>query len=258
MMYDAIEKRVSVRKYKKEIEEGLLLKVEAWSKKLEPLNPDIPVQFHIIKEGEQVSKHFKSFMDRYMKVYAPHYVLITSKKRDNYLENIGYMGEQLVLKMASEGIGSCWVGSKFKARVLKEIINVPQEQEYIIMIAFGEPEKPLVNLIERKRKTISEISNGRIVSYDTIIKALQIAPSAINSQPWKVKIWKNEIHLYNDPPKKIYKKMVQSLNKIDLGIGLCHMVEEARYEGMEVEINIEPSKEADQGYFKTLYLSSLN
>ncbi|WP_105615967.1 nitroreductase family protein [Vallitalea okinawensis] len=255
-MYNAIEKRISIRKYSGGIGENLLSKVKAWSENLESLNPDIPVKFHVVKEGEQVSKYFKSFMDRYMKVYAPHYILVTTEKKDNYLENLGYMGEQLVLKMATEGIGTCWVGSNFKDHVVKQIIQIPQQQQYIIMIAFGKPENPLNSILERKRKALSEISNGRIVSYDTIIKALQIAPSAINSQPWKVKIWKNEIHLYYDAPKKIYKKMIQSLNKIDLGIGLCHMVEEARYEGMDVELVKDQEKKREQDYFMTLHLQS--
>ena len=37
-------------------------------------------------------------------------ILFYSEKKDNYLQNIGYIGEQLDLYLASLGIGALWLG----------------------------------------------------------------------------------------------------------------------------------------------------
>lgn len=39
-----------------------------------------------------------------------YFILFYSEKKDNYLQNIGYLGEQLDLYLTSKNIGTLWFG----------------------------------------------------------------------------------------------------------------------------------------------------
>ena len=83
-------------------------------------------------------------------------ILLYSEKKENYLQNIGYIGEQLDLYLASLGIGALWFG-----------IGKPDEQnynglDYVIMIAIAKVanDKFRKDMFKSKRKPLDEIWNG--------------------------------------------------------------------------------------------------
>ena len=90
------------------------------------------------------------------------------------MENIGFIFQQLALFLQSRGIGNCWAGMAS----LKE-----KNPNFVIAISFGKSDKMTRELSNFKRKKLSEISD---VSDERLIPA-QLAPSAINSQPWYFK-----------------------------------------------------------------------
>ena len=58
---------------------------------------------------------------------APHYITIFSQKKEGYLENVGFIFQQLDLYLASIGIGSVWYGlAKFKPKTAEaeELANL--------------------------------------------------------------------------------------------------------------------------------------
>lgn len=62
-----------------------------------PLIPDIKVDIKIVPEGT-ISKSRG----------GEYFILLYSEKKDNYLQNIGYIGEQLDLFLPSLNIGCLW------------------------------------------------------------------------------------------------------------------------------------------------------
>ena len=46
---------------------------------------------------------------------APYYLALYSEKKDNYMENIGFIFQQVSLYMQSLNIGNCWVGMATKS-----------------------------------------------------------------------------------------------------------------------------------------------
>ena len=105
---------------------------------------------------------------------APYYLAIYSDKKENYGLNIGFIFQQLSLYMQSLNIGSCWVGMGS----VKE-----KDPEFVILMSFGKSNDLKRDISKFKRKSLSKISDIE----DEKLKVAQLAPSAVNSQPWYFK-----------------------------------------------------------------------
>ena len=237
-MIQAINLRKSIRNYKdKSVSVEYLQKIKTIINDAKPLFDNIPMEVLLIEEGEKIKATFKGLMDKYTKVKAPHYLAFTSEIQEGHLENIGFMGEEIVLKLTELGIGTCWVGSAIKQEVFKSLVKVQDKQSYIILVAFGYPAEELKPVETRKRLDKSKLVTGAYEhQYETIIKALIDAPSAVNSQPWKLSINNNKFDLYLENRNILTKKMLKDMNRIDMGIGLSHLYNSAIELGYKVEL----------------------
>jgi len=177
--------------------------------KLKPLDDSIKVKIKIVKK-ESILRG------------QEYCILFYSEKKDNYLQNIGYLGEQLDLYLVSKNIGSLWFG-----------IGKPDEQQidgldYVIMIAIAKvdsPDKFRKDMYKSKRKELSEIWKGD--QYLDIANIVRFAPSACNTQPWKVETSNKKIKVYRyrkEGKRGIMPKdKVIYYNQIDMGIFLCFL-----------------------------------
>lgn len=149
-------------------------------------------------------------------------ILLYSEKKGNYLQNIGYLGEQLDLYLVSKNIGTLWYGLGKTEEASYEGLD------FVIMIAMSkidEEAKFRKDMFKSKRKEIDEIWLGDLIMGVTDI--VRFAPSACNTQPWIVEHTDNALHIYR------YKKQgkrgimpadkVSFYNRIDIGIFLCFL-----------------------------------
>ena len=212
-LYEMIFKRKSFHLFRnignEHITEDELKDIEKEFTKFKPLIEDIKVKIKIVKKGSILRGQ-------------EYCILFYSEKKDNYLQNIGYLGEQLDLYLVSKNIGTLWFG-----------IGKPDEKEYdgldfVIMIAIAKvdsPDKFRKDMYKSKRKELSEIWNGD--SYLEIANIVRFAPSACNIQPWKVEATAREIKVYRyrkEGKRGIMPKdRVIYYNQIDIGIFLCFM-----------------------------------
>ena len=60
--------------------------------------------------------------------------------------------------------------------------------------------------------------------YREAAEALRWAPSAVNKQPWRVICQDGRFHFYEKKDKGYVSDAVGDMQKIDLGIGLCHFM----------------------------------
>ncbi|MDO5435483.1 MAG: nitroreductase family protein [Clostridia bacterium] len=174
------------------------------------LYPDIRTALRIVPSSKV---HFRRD--------AEYCILIYSEKKDNYLLNAGYMGEQLDLYLVSRGIGTLWFG-----------IGKPDEPSYdgldhVIMIAIRKVNDGSLfrkNMYKAKRKPSEEIWQGDPFGLAEIAR---FAPSACNSQPWYVKSEAGTLTVfrYKKPGKRgiMPAGAVGYFNRIDIGIFLCFL-----------------------------------
>ena len=133
--------------------------------KVKPLDDSIDYRYDILNADEV------NIRTRWS---APYYLALYSEKKGNYMENIGFVFQQLSLYLQSIGIGSCWVGMA-SPKV--------KSDNFIITISFGRSDDITRDLSRFKRKSLMKISD---MEDERLIPA-RLAPSAINSQPWYFK-----------------------------------------------------------------------
>ncbi|MBQ2831611.1 nitroreductase family protein [Methanobrevibacter sp.] len=168
---------------------------------VEPLNDEIEFYYNILSSDEVNIRNRWS---------APYYLAIYSEKKGNYLENVGFVFQQVSLFMQSIGIGSCWDGL--------DSVKV-KNPDFVILIAFGKSEKMTRDISNFKRKDLSKISDFE----DDLLIPAQLAPSAINSQPWFFKHSSDGFDVYRVKQNIVKRQLLKRWNPIDVGIALAHM-----------------------------------
>lgn len=213
-LYDMIFKRKSFHLFRnigdKHITDDEIKDIENEFYNLKPLVKDIKVKMKIVKDSTTCKRG------------QEYCILLYSEKKDNYLQNIGYIGEQLDLYLVSKNIGTLWFG----------IGKVEEEQldglDFIIMIAIAKvdsDDKFRKDMYKSKRKELSEIWEGD--NYLNIANIVRFTPSACNTQPWIVESQKNElkVYRYKKPGKRGIMPVDKVIyyNQIDIGIFLCFL-----------------------------------
>ena len=210
-LYEMIFKRKSFHLFRnigdQHITDDELKDIESFFNKTKPLADNIKVKMKIVKDSTTCRRG------------QEYCILFYSEKKENYLQNIGYIGEQLDLYLVSKNIGTLWFG----------IGRVEEKQldglDFVIMIAIAKvdsPEKFRKDMYKSKRKELQEIWVGN--DYTDIGNIVRFAPSACNTQPWLVEVEKNKlmVYRYKKPGKRgiMPKDMVIYYNQIDIGIFL--------------------------------------
>ncbi|MGN1330971.1 MAG: nitroreductase family protein [Clostridia bacterium] len=213
-LYNMIFKRKSFHLFRnignEHITAAELKDIENQFSKFKPLIEDINVKIKIVEDSTTCKRG------------QEYCILLYSEKKDNYLQNIGYLGEQLDLYLVSKNIGTLWFG----------IGKVEEKQidglDFVIMIAIAKVDsssKFRKDMYKSKRKEVSEIWNGN--NYLDIANIVRFAPSACNTQPWIVDSNKNELNIfrYKKEGKRgiMPKDRVVYYNQIDIGIFLCFL-----------------------------------
>lgn len=213
-LYDMIFKRKSFHLFRnignEHITNEEIKDIENQFSKLKPLTNDIKVKIKIVKDGVSCKRG------------QEYCILFYSEQKDNYLQNIGYLGEQLDLYLVSKNIGTLWFG----------IGKVEEKQfeglDFVIMIAISKvdsPEKFRKDMYKSKRKELYEIWFGD--KYLDVANIVRFTPSACNTQPWLVESDINEIKVYRyrkEGKRGIMpKNKVIYYNQIDIGIFLCFL-----------------------------------
>ena len=107
----AIEERRSVRRYEnRPVPKELVQQVVSAGRNAVPLRPEIEVRWYTVWNGAVVERS-KGRGSGTLAAFgpAPHYVLAVSQKRPDYMENLGFCMEQLVLAATALGLGTCWI-----------------------------------------------------------------------------------------------------------------------------------------------------
>ena len=139
---------------------------------------------------------------------TPQVITIYSEETEGYLENIGFLFQQMDLYLQTLGLGVCWLGlGKMNPKTSDNVDSM----KFVIMLAFGYPKgDPLRHDLKSfKRKPMEKITDLA----DPRLEAARLAPSAVNSQPWYFTHEGDTIHVYCS----------KKGSKLDTGIALAHL-----------------------------------
>lgn len=213
--------------------------LSAWNS-FEPLCSDIRTAVRIVPAGETTCARGEEYC-----------VLLYSEQKDHWLQNLGYLGEQLDLYLVSKDIGTLWFG------IGKTEESSFDGLEYAIMIAIHKIDgssKFRKDMYKSKRKPLSEIWEGEIIG--GVSDIVRFAPSACNTQPWFVKNGEQlSVFRYRKPGRRgiMPAEKVAFYNRIDTGIFLCFLELCLDHEGYEYSRQLFP----DEGMEAELTLNAV-
>ena len=229
--YQSIFKRKSFHLFRdtKKLNEEDLNDLSKFLETLVPLYPEIRTKIKIVKESETTCKRG-----------AEYCVLFYSENKEGYLNNIGYIGEQVDLYLAAHDIGALWFG------IGKTDVRQDDGLDYVIMIAISkmDREKFRKDMFKAKRKPLDEIWTGDDMNIADIVR---FSPSACNTQPWIVENDDNElkVYRYRKPGKRgiMPAVLVTFYNRIDMGIFLFLLEVCLKNEGYTFERETYPNQD---------------
>ena len=170
-----------------------------------PLFSEIKTEFRILKKSEVRSL---------CPWIPPQLIAAYSEVKDGYLENIGFLLQQVDLRLQQQGIGVCWIG------LGKPTVSTPEGMEFVILLAVGTPNGDIKRSAEEfLRKPMCEITDVA----DARLEPARVAPSAVNSQPWYFLHEGDTIHVYRFSHGLRKALTLGRMNQIDMGIALCHL-----------------------------------
>lgn len=246
--YDMIFKRKSFHRYgepdgKKITAEELDEIREMWYK-FEPLFEGIETKIHIVP-GEQTSCNRGE----------EYCILIYSEKKPGYLQNIGYIGEQLDLYLTKKGIGPLWFGvGRTKVRKFEGL-------DYVIMMAIRKIDddskfRTPGDFSTFNRVPVEEFWEGEPI--EGITEVVRLTPTACNIQPWRV-VNKGDgtldVYRYRRPGRHgiIPPFLLAFYGGIDIGIFMLFLDLCLEHKGIKFTRTLTP----DDGNFKRLNLNAV-
>jgi nitroreductase len=164
----------------------------------------------------------------------------------------GYAFEQMVLKATEMELGTCWLGGTFNPAVFAERVGLGQDERIVMLTPIGIPaaEKHLISRISSKsansstRKAWEELffdedfstplSKEKAGAYAPVLEMVRLAPSAVNSQPWRVIRSERRYHFFAAATNYLTLRKEGFLRYNDMGIAMAHFelaCREVRLEG---------------------------
>ncbi len=231
-LYPFIFKRKSIRQYEqKPIDPIFLERLAGFMKSVHPLYSQIKMEMKVV---------FPKEVQRNFMAKPGHYILFFSETSDGYLENAGFMLQQVDLFLSASGFGSCW---QMIARPHSSA-RTDSSLQYIILLAIGIPKETLYReaLSEFDRKPLDQIST--VADSPALLEAARLAPSGTNNQPWFFTGANGLIHAHSIKSGSLKALIVGKMNRISVGIALCHIWLAALNQGKHVEVISDPDAQA--------------
>lgn len=217
-MKEAIVARRSVRSYTGQpLDERVTDDLAAFISGIKPLHDNIPVDVILYGQEDFHREFARSALYR-----ATDFVVIRSAMSiHGYLQNAGFIGEQIVLWLTSRGISSCWAGmAKQKSQPSRG------ELPYVISVEFGRGDNaPFRRLPEDSpRKKLHEYLLGEISrpAFLPVLEAGRLAPSAVNLQPIRFLPEGDCIYICRKKPSLKYTYL-DNMQQIDVGAAMANM-----------------------------------
>lgn len=179
------------------------------------------------------------------------------KRRDKNLEDFGYAAESLVLLATDLGLGTCWIGGLFTRSSFSRRVHLGTDERIPAVISVGvidDEEAARAGAVRRlsgghrRLPWESLFFDGGLVTPLTreaagsgaaALEAVRLGPSASNKQPWRIlraqRFWHFFLRRTPGYPPGLGRTLfgVEDLQRIDLGIAMCHFELTMRELGLE-------------------------
>lgn len=162
----------------------------------------------------------------------------------------GYTMEALVLFAQSLGIGTTWIGGTMDRGAFERAMDLGEQEFMPCVTPLGYPAAKMSLRESMMRKGVradsrepfealffdgdfeTPLSAVKAGALREALECVRLAPSAVNRQPWRVLVRSGSVHFYKKGSKGYISAAAGDLQKVDLGIALCHFALCAEGSGM--------------------------
>jgi nitroreductase len=145
-------------------------------------------------------------------------------------EQAGYTGEAAVLEATAQGLDTCWVGGFFSPSLTASLIGAQADERVFAITPVGHARDDLSRRERylfrmgrsKKQRALEHIALG-LATKDwpgwavAGVRGAQVAPSAVNRQPWRFRLVGDTVVLASDAPDTGFVS-----RRLDCGIAMLH------------------------------------
>ena len=255
---DLIRQRFSCRTYRREtLPAELRTAISEFSNSMRKGPLGHQARFELVAVSEQ-DPHQLRLLGTYGFIQGATAYLVGAMDRDRFIpEDYGYLLEKIILFATDLGLGTCWLGGTFtKSSFARKINAGPHEVVPAVSPVGFIAEKPRrIETWLKKRRGVKRrlawdalffdqdfetpLSRDGLNGFAEVLEMVRMGPSASNRQPWRVLKLDGDWHLYLQRTPGYRSKLltrwttVADLQRIDMGIAMCHFELTARGIGLD-------------------------
>lgn len=172
------------------------------------------------------------------------------RKQKNAELSFGYAMEKFILYAASLGLGMVWLAATMDRSAFEKAIHMGADEVMPAVTPLGiDAEKRCVreSLMRRGMKSDSRLPFDVHFFRDAFTTPFReeqagvwklpmemdrLAPSASNKQPWRAVVQGGRVHFHDQKTRGYAKESTGEIQKVDLGIALCHFQLAAQESGI--------------------------
>lgn len=155
-------------------------------------------------------------------------------------EAFGYAFENVVLELAGQGLGTTWIGGTMDRKAFERAMDLKDDEIMPCISPLGTPAEKFSlreTLMRKGVKADIRLPQEALffqndfdhpVSPDDplhdVLELVRLAPSAVNKQPWRIVLKDDMAYFYEHHDKGYIDSAGSDMQKIDLGIAMCHFV----------------------------------
>lgn len=177
--------------------------------------------------------------------------------RDPHAEEaFGYAFEKIVLYAESIGVGTTWIAGTMNRDAFERALALAPGEVMPCVSPIGYPAKKMSLRETMMRKGVkadsrlafeklffdggfeTPLTEEKAGALKDVLEAVRLAPSAVNKQPWRVVICGDKAHFYEKRSKGYVSGEGWDIQKIDMGIALCHFELAAKECGLDAAFEI--------------------
>lgn len=184
--------------------------------------------------SQSAEKVFKGVIGHFGKIKnAPAFIaFIGSMDNPHIHEQVGYVGEGIILEATTLNLATCWVGGFFRPEQAASFAGISENERVLAVTPIGHATEDW-SLEERimtgfgrthKRKPLTEMVTGlEEIKWPMWMKealeAARLAPSAVNRQPWRFHLEPDSITISVDNLNDTFNIS----KRLDCGIAMLHI-----------------------------------
>ena len=216
-LYEAVYVRKSVRAFTAESVSAKTIEgIRKFYQEVESLFGGIDTELVILdnRKGKRSNLGWVS-------VKAPYYLALYSTEQEKAMMNAGYIMQQISLYLCTKGLGSCFVGMN----LLKPAYRRKNDKVLMGLLAFGKSKggytRKAADAHRLEMRELSVFKEKPRLWMNQLLEAGRLAPSSMNSQPWRFVVYDNRIHVFS---KKHKAGQLSRLTEMNFGVLFSNMM----------------------------------